>query len=188
MYSITFTNGNGSKNTWTDWMLIPTSRPVANPPEMKTHYVDIPGRNGTIDLSTFLTGEPSYENRVGTWEFIVCNHNILVSGLDTIHVDDNSKWIDFDIPERDWMDVKSEIMMFFNYSLATGELTSNSTQTYVHFPDDPDDLYLLGRIYLKDWRNDEQYSMVTLDYNLLPFRFANGHSEAAISIKKGGVL
>ena len=39
----------GSKNTWDDWYLIPSSRPVVNPPKPKTKYIDIPGADGHLD-------------------------------------------------------------------------------------------------------------------------------------------
>lgn len=68
-HSITF----GDKNTWDDWHLIPATRPVFNPPEIKTHYVDIPGANGQIDLTESLTGYPLCENRTGSIEFYVAN-------------------------------------------------------------------------------------------------------------------
>lgn len=68
-HSITF----GDKNTWDDWHLIPSSRPLFNPPDVKTQYVDIPGAYGSIDLSEALTGYPLYENREGSNEFIVVN-------------------------------------------------------------------------------------------------------------------
>ena len=69
-HSITF---DGEVNTWDDWHLIPATRPVFNPPETKTHYVDIPGANGQIDLTESLTGYPVYENRTGSIEFYVAN-------------------------------------------------------------------------------------------------------------------
>lgn len=68
-HSITF----GEKNTWDDWHLIPTSRPVFNPPPTETHMIKIPGANGVLDLSESLTGYPIYENRTGSIEFIVEN-------------------------------------------------------------------------------------------------------------------
>ena len=68
-HSITF----GNKNTWDDWFLIPTSRPVFNPPKPKTHYVDIPGADWHLDMSESLTGEIAYEAREGSFEFIVDN-------------------------------------------------------------------------------------------------------------------
>lgn len=68
-HSITF----GDKNTWDDWHLVPTSRPVFAPPEFKKKTIDIPGGNGVLDVSELLTGYPVYENRTGSFEFMVHN-------------------------------------------------------------------------------------------------------------------
>ncbi|MCD8158984.1 MAG: hypothetical protein LUD77_08840 [Clostridiales bacterium] len=67
--SITF----GSRNTWDFWKLVPKERPVFVPPEVKTNYIDLPGGNGSIDLSESLTGYPVYENRTGSFKFYVMN-------------------------------------------------------------------------------------------------------------------
>ena len=63
----------GEKNTWDDWHLIPSSRPLFNPPPVKTNYIEIPGGDGIIDLTTALTGRPVYGNRTGSWDFYVEN-------------------------------------------------------------------------------------------------------------------
>ena len=63
----------GSKNTWDDWHLIPKTRPLVNPPQVKTNYIDIPGGDGVLDLTIALSGRPLYKNRTGSWEFIVEN-------------------------------------------------------------------------------------------------------------------
>ncbi len=68
-HSITF----GNKNTWDDWFLIPSSRPVFKPPEAKTLFLEIPGADGVLDLSTALTGDMHYGSRIGSLEFIVDN-------------------------------------------------------------------------------------------------------------------
>ena len=68
-HSVTF----GDKNTWDDWRLVPSSRPVFNPPAQKVKTLDIPGGDGVLDLSTALTGYPVYQNRTGQMEFIVMN-------------------------------------------------------------------------------------------------------------------
>ena len=68
-HSITF----GEKNTWDDWHLVPTSRPVFHPPAQKVKTIDVPGGDGVIDLSRALTGYPVYQNRTGSFEFIVPN-------------------------------------------------------------------------------------------------------------------
>lgn len=68
-HSITF----GDKNTWDDWHLIPTSKPVFNPPLLKNKFVDVPGINGKIDLLLLLVGAPTYGNRNGSFQFVVAN-------------------------------------------------------------------------------------------------------------------
>lgn len=74
-FAITFTSiedDSKVRNTWDDWHLIPTSRPLVAPPEVKTNYVDLPGANGSLDYTEILSGV-KYQNREGTWEFIVEN-------------------------------------------------------------------------------------------------------------------
>ena len=66
-HSVTF----GEKNTWTDWGLIPSSRPVFVPPTAKEKFIDIPGKSGPMDLSTLYAGRTVFANRQGSLEFIV---------------------------------------------------------------------------------------------------------------------
>ena len=68
-HSITF----GEKNTWDDWHLVPSSRPVFSSPSKKTASVDIPGGNGAVDLSESVSGAPIFQNRTGSIEFTVQN-------------------------------------------------------------------------------------------------------------------
>lgn len=63
----------GDKNTWDDWHLVANSRPVLLPPTVKTNYIDIPGSDGHVDLTTSLTGEPTYNTRTGSITFYVMN-------------------------------------------------------------------------------------------------------------------
>lgn len=85
-HSITFGNisagSNGfssisGKNTWDDWHLIPSSRPSVALPEPNTNYVDIPFRDGSLDISEAVTGYMTYKDRSGSWEFYIANdyHN-----------------------------------------------------------------------------------------------------------------
>lgn len=67
------TKKHGTVNTWDDWHLVPTSRPVFQQGDVKTSYVDIPGADGQIDLTEALSGRPTYKNREGSLEFIVMN-------------------------------------------------------------------------------------------------------------------
>lgn len=68
-HSITF----GDKNTWDDWCLIPNGRPIFVPPTQKTNYLDIPGGNGSLDMSEALTGYPVFNDREGSFSFIIMN-------------------------------------------------------------------------------------------------------------------
>ena len=63
----------GDKNTWDDWHLIPESRPLFNPPPVKSNYIEIPGGDSILDLTTVMAGRPLYNNRTGNWSFIVQN-------------------------------------------------------------------------------------------------------------------
>lgn len=79
-HSITFGDGTvvlgvfQGKNTWRDWHLIPTSRPVVAQAGVSTNFVDIPGRKlGPIDMTEYLTGGLLFGARSGSFEFIVDN-------------------------------------------------------------------------------------------------------------------
>lgn len=73
-HSVTFTDSeNVSKNTWSDWYLIPSKPPVLNPPGKNFKYVDIPGRSGSLDITDYLTTTPTETDRSGSWEFYVEN-------------------------------------------------------------------------------------------------------------------
>lgn len=59
MRGVTF----GNKHSYWDWGLMLTSPPKISSPEPKTHYVDIPGAHGAMDLTEALTGKVQYHNR-----------------------------------------------------------------------------------------------------------------------------
>ena len=64
--------GVNPKNTWYDWHLVPSSRPVFSPPALTTNYVEIPGYNGYYDLTKALTNNIAGA-REGTINFYVMN-------------------------------------------------------------------------------------------------------------------
>lgn len=69
MRGITF----GDKHTYNDYGLYLSARPVVSSPKVKTNLVDIPGGNGSIDMSEVLTGHPVYETRMLSATFVVIN-------------------------------------------------------------------------------------------------------------------
>ena len=60
-------------NTWDDWHLIPSSRPVIAPAKERTNFVTVNGRDGVLDFSQTLAGKPTFDNRSGSIEFYVEN-------------------------------------------------------------------------------------------------------------------
>lgn len=60
-------------DTWETWRLVPTKLPVVEIPPVRTKFVEIPGRNGQLDITDILTGNPLYEDRTGTWSFYMIN-------------------------------------------------------------------------------------------------------------------
>jgi hypothetical protein len=129
------------KNTWADWYLIPSSRPVINPPEPKTNYIDIPGGDGYLDLSTVLTGDIAYNSRQGSLEFIVDNGFLS------------------DYKASNWSKLYSQIMDYLH-----GKLLKMTLE------DDPS-FYYEGRLSVNSWKSDEHNSKITIDYTVSPYKF-----------------
>lgn len=59
-----------SKHSYWDWGLMLKEAPKITSPEAKTHYVDVPGMNGALDLTEALTGKVQFKNRKIELEFI----------------------------------------------------------------------------------------------------------------------
>lgn len=76
IHSVTFINRDGKQvNSWTDWLLIPSSRPVISTPPVQEFGLTIPGRSGKFDFLDYILKTPVYDNRVGTLEFVVDHEN-----------------------------------------------------------------------------------------------------------------
>ena len=68
-----YTAFNVVANTWTDWHLIPSSRPAIAHPSIVTKFVENQGSDGMLDLTTYLTGRPVYSQRQGSLSFLIAN-------------------------------------------------------------------------------------------------------------------
>lgn len=146
-HSITFDFGEkNKKNTWDDWHLVPTSRPVFNPPAQKVKTIDIPGGDGVIDLSQALTGYPVFQNRTGSFEFIVPN------GFEP--------WEAGKIEQTPWHSVYSEIM-----DLIHGQYLRAILE------DDPEYFYE-GRFTVNSWKSQKDWSRITIDYSVGPYKWS----------------
>lgn len=58
-------------NTYDFFHIVPTSKPIVNPPEVVTEYVEVLDADGSLDLTGKVSGYPPLKNREGSWEFIV---------------------------------------------------------------------------------------------------------------------
>lgn len=54
------------KHTFYDWGLYVGNNAAVEPPTVRTNFIEVPGRNGNIDLTEALSGRPVYGNRVIT--------------------------------------------------------------------------------------------------------------------------
>lgn len=142
-HSVQFSRNGVAKNTWADWYLVPSSRPVINPPSPKTISVDIPGANGVIDLTEVVSGDVVYENRTGSLEFIVMNTGT------------GSKE-----KPMEWFELYTEIMDFLH-----GRVVALTLE------DEPNYFYE-GRCSVSGWTSGENYSTITIDYDLFPYKYA----------------
>lgn len=70
MDTVTF----GTKNSYTDWGLILTSKDIALP-KAKTKTVEVPGRDGVIDLTEVLTDDIKFDNRKLSFTFTCTSHH-----------------------------------------------------------------------------------------------------------------
>lgn len=60
----------GEKHSYKDWQLLLNSRPEVSPPLPKVNYIDIPGGDGSLDLTEALTGDVQYQTRKLEFTFI----------------------------------------------------------------------------------------------------------------------
>lgn len=146
-YAVTFTRGGVSKNTWTDWYMVPSSRPVIAPPKPKTTVVEIPGSSSVIDLSEFLTGDISYENRKGTIEFVVMNEKPI-----------------------SWFELYSQILDFLHGRIVQVQL------------EEEPEYYYEGRCDVEEWSSESDYSRISINYDLYPFKYQSTATEETIDL------
>lgn len=139
VHSINFARYSDKKftNTWDDWHLVPSSRPVINPPGLKKKYIDLPGANGHLDYTEALTGYPLFENREGSLEFYVMNGY------------------------QEWIELHSKISNFMH-----------GRKMIMILDDDPEWEYQ-GRFTINNWKSDKDYSKITIDYNVMPYKMAS---------------
>lgn len=146
----------GDYNTWTTWNLVPTSRPTIPPPKARTKFVDIPGMNGTLDLTDVYTdnnGVPNgiYGDREASFDFLVLNPRLNVA-----HPSDGQTRADHS-PE--WMSIYTDILSKIHCKRLRMRLL-----------EEPDYWYE-GRFTVDKWNPKKEYSTVTIKCTLEPFKY-----------------
>ena len=135
----------GPKNTWSDWYLVPSSRPSVAPPSVKKTVIEIPGSNGIIDLTESLTGDVTYGQRTGSWEFIVMNEKPIL-----------------------WSELYSDILDYLHGQRVRVYLEDTlKSESDTSYPD----YYYEGRIDVEAWDTQDNYSVISMNYNLDPFKY-----------------
>lgn len=64
---------NNTRDSYSDWHLVPTGILSVKPPTVKKKIIENPGSDGVIDLTEAVAGFPLYGNRQDSWEFLVLN-------------------------------------------------------------------------------------------------------------------
>lgn len=159
-HSVRFSKNGTVKNSWSDWYLVPTSRPVINPPEPKFNTVDIPGANGSIDLTEVVSGDVVYQNRTGSFEFIVMNTG-------TGHME----------KPMEWFDLYSDIMDYLH-----GQIVQVSLEDEIPAGETVPTYYYEGRCEVTGWTSDENYSTIEIDYDLFPYKYATKATTDVVSV------
>ena len=123
--------------------LIPTSKPVVNPPEVKTEYVDLPNEDGSLDYTDSLgywvpdQSLVKFKDRQGSWEFLVNPDEIA------------------------WATMYEKLTQI----VTGGKTTVILTDDFFHKWE--------GRVWINDIKTNEHDNRVTLNYILYPYKKVN---------------
>lgn len=126
-----------SKDLWTEFGLVPASRPSVVLPEPKINTLEVPGANGIIDMTDILLGYPAYGNRSGSWTFNIAHD---VTGLP-------------------WAQTYAKLASFIHGQKRKVILLDDRSYYYE------------GRLTLGDYETGNNFSSVTINYDLGPFKW-----------------
>lgn len=142
-FSIKFSDPDGKNtiDTYDDWRIVPETRPLIEPPEVKTEYVEVPGADGALDYTEALAGI-KYKNREGSWTFYVLNELANLGGS-----------------YMRWNQLYSLIMS-----------TIHGKRKRIWLESDPE-YYYTGRLFVDNWKSNKDYSKITLKYIIDPWKY-----------------
>lgn len=158
-----------SVNTWDDFHLIPDTRPVISVPSVRTSFVEVPGRNGNLDLTDALAGFATYGNREGTLNFTV---DIDPNHYEVWDQDEDGNWI-LTKPKDPTNGAINTLKANYNWSTVLTLISG-----YLHGKDlkiTLDDIYgyfFTGRVWVNQWESAQYFSKVSVDYSLQPYMYS----------------
>lgn len=163
-HSITFIRDdiNQQMNTWDDWSLMPTSRPIIAPPNVEFKFVPVPYSNEQIDLTNLR-----YGSRQGSFEFAIdmSSHRIRWKDLEPYRWMDVEQYtwgeiseLTADFKENSWTNIFKDFMDFLN-----------GARMKVVLEDDPT-RYYEGRVWADKFTSGKDFSRISISYILEPFK------------------
>ena len=132
-------------DSWADLHLIPVSRPTISVPALRDRTIDIPGANGSLDLTDVPRGFPVFGNRTGNLDF---------------YIDHGRPWGMYHDEPYDWTVAYADI---------TRAIHGKRTKLYLG-----DDIYhyYYGRFAVSGFTTDKLVSKVSISYNLDPYEYS----------------
>ena len=140
-HSMAFNIDGTIVNTYDDWKIVANPRPHIAPPKQKRKTIEVPGRDGVLDLSTSLTGYPVFQNRTGTIEFTVLN-----------------RFFNPVLTYSEWYETYSKVMDFLNGKSGRCILEDDPSYEYT------------GVFSVESWKTEKSYSKITIGYDLNPYK------------------
>ena len=143
-----------------DFYLVPTKLPIVASPNIKVKTIEVPGANGSLDLTESLTPYPLYQKRTGSFEFALLmnrgewyNQYKNIHGLNPQHAHDTSG--------------SSSVI----YSDLLNKIHGRKCRLFLE--DDPYWFYE-GRVAVSQWEpsTDGTWPKITLNYELDPFKYS----------------
>ena len=124
--------------------LIPSSRMTVKMPDVRVNTVEIPGKDGALDVTKAYLPRAPYQNRTGEWSFIIAEY------LGDLNTDANASWH------------------------RTVELLTNAIHNkyfYIVLDDDPE-YYYYGKLMI-EWldTNNGDFNGLKIKYNLEPAKY-----------------
>lgn len=151
-YGVILRNALGTVDTKKDYGLILCSDLSISMPEPRYRFVDVPERDGVIDLSEVLTDRMTYSQRAITFS--------LFAESDVIRGTDKPP------NERVFLELKARFANAYH-----------GKQVEIRFPDDPDsNFYYTGRLTVGE-KSGYNSGKIPITVTAQPYRLGNSHSE-----------